>query len=228
MAVRRHLVVGFAFGEQTGTGSLRAAVHDGSVLEEDDFFVEGNEETFAWDHASLSEDGRAVTLSGIHAPPWWSPESSWWSFDRAEIDETEMAVSLLLWMRQRRPREVGARQVTDPDQRITVPLPTPLAGRVVIDGNARLVAPTGERGRSSEPQPWDRVVRADDRTLVVYWVGWNRPHDTVEVEPRDKQLVLTVWQRAGGRASGHYWAAIVHLDEPAGDRTILDGAPPRR
>ena len=187
---------------------------------------EENEEVDAWDEVVVGDDDRTLTLRGIHPGPWAQAPGTWWAFSRVEVKWTDEAVSVQLMSVERPAGYPQAMLEGDRSREETVVLDRPVAGRVVVDGCARLVQPRPAAGVPPERTAWDRIRRVDDRTLVVYWSGGTHfPLDHVSTEWGDGAVVLTVWIfGGGGRLSGSYDATIVRLDQPLGERQVLDGA----
>jgi hypothetical protein len=185
-----------------------------------------NEQTFAWEEVSVGADDQSLTLTGVHSAPYGSSSGTWWTFSRAIVEETDEAVRVRVIMVERRRGTPGAMRSGDPVREIPVILPGPLAGRVVVDGCARLVQAQPDDATAPRPTAWHRVRQADDHTLVVYWHGGRSfPLDHVSAGSRDGDLVVTVWVRGGGgRLAGAYYATIVHLEHPVAGRRIIDGA----
>jgi hypothetical protein len=107
---------------------------------------------------------------------------------------------------------------------VSVTLDSALAGRPVLDGCAELVEPSGELSKRSRPMPWDRVRWADDRTLIVYWLGGLGGPDRITTELAGDRLVVTVWERGGGRMAGRYWVSITSVQQQVSGATVVDGA----
>jgi hypothetical protein len=146
----------------------------------------------------------------------------------AEVEATDEAVSVRVLLVEQHGPATGALRFDDPARRVRVVLDEPLRGRPVVDGCARLVAPRPDPAQPPILEPFHRLRRADERTLIVYWRGGPYvPLDHVSTEWRDHSLLLGVWLYGGmAPASGAYEAAIVRLDRPLGDRKIRDLARP--
>jgi hypothetical protein len=83
------------------------------------------------------------------------------------------------------------------------------------------------------PQVWDEAEPLEGRTVLLSFYGGVEECygvDRVEVDYRAQTVVLTLYT---GRVPGadvcieiaEYQAVEVHLDEPLGDRRVVDGAP---
>lgn len=187
----------------------------------------GDEETFAWDAVEVADDDRTITISGIRWPSHFTAPGTWWRYPRAEFEENGEAVRVLLVMAECAKKDPGALPGDDPFRRVTVELPSPLDGRVLLDGHVQLEHPNRGRVGRLEAQLWDRVQRVDERRLVVYRRGGGlSPLSHVALEWEDDELILTLWVgMLGGKVSGGSTAAtIVTLDRDLGEREIVDGA----
>jgi hypothetical protein len=190
---------------------------------ERDWFKEGNEELFAWDRVAVADDDRTLTFSGIHAPEWIAgPHPTRWGFSRVEFEPSDDAVGARVWLVEQRPNEPDALDGDDPHRTVTAKLGRPLAGRIVYDHCAWLRTPQAEASSKAVRRRWQRVQRAGERALVVYWEdAGGDVLDHVSVEWSPDELLLGVWVIPSSRMSATYNATIVRLDRPLGDRRIL-------
>lgn len=182
---------------------------------------------FSWERVRVSDDGRALTISGIHSPPIWDDPESKFVFGRAEVEYREDAVLVLLWLREADFDDPAATWTNDHEREVRVELDEPLGSRVVVDGSYRLLE-AEPQGGDAEPQPWIRTHHPDDRTAVVYWHGHAVcPLERVEQDWTENVVVLTVFEACPSRVKmvGQYRATIVRLDRPVGRRRVVDGAP---
>jgi hypothetical protein len=175
---------------------------------------------------SVAPDDRTLTLSGVHSAPFGTSSGTRWAFSRTIVEETDQAVRVRAILVERPRGTAGAMRSGDPRREIQVVLQRPLAGRVVVDGCARIAQAQPRRATPPKPNAWHRVHQSDDHTLVVYWNGGKSfPLDHVSTDWRDGELILTVWVAGGGgRLAGAYYATIVRLDRAVGGRRIVDGA----
>jgi hypothetical protein len=185
-----------------------------------------NEQAFAWEEVSVGADDQSLTLRRVHSAPFRSSSGTRWAFSRAIVEETDDAVCVRVILVERAPGTADAMRSGDPRRQVPVVLERPLAGRVVVDGCARLVRAQPRRTKPPKAAAWHRVRRADDHTLIVYWHGGpSFPLDHVSTGWESDKLVVTVWVAGGGgRLAGAYYATIVHLDRPIGARRVVDGA----
>jgi hypothetical protein len=179
-----------------------------------------NEQTASWDRVAIEDDDRALTLTKIHSPPWAGGGRTWWATAGTTVETSPEAVSVRVLLEERAEKGPDAMRFDDPARAVRVVLDEPLRGRPVIDGSAHLIAPEPDPSHPPELVPFDRIQRADDRTLVVYWYGGPYfPLDHVSTDWRLGALVLGVWiYGGGGPASGQYQAAIVRVPRPLGRR----------
>jgi hypothetical protein len=185
-----------------------------------------NEQICAWDDVVVENGGRSLTLSGLHSPPWASSHDTWWGFARAEVEELDAAAVVRVVFVQLGHLSPTALRFDDPTRRVTVELNDALRGRPVIDGSARLVTPRPDSRHPPLLRSFDRISRADERTLVVYWHGGPYlPLDHISTEWENDSVVIGVWLYGGpAKMSGQYQATIVGLDRPLGGREIRDRA----
>ena len=184
-----------------------------------------DESQAAWNEVEVAADDRTITLGAITASDAGSDPGSWWAFSSVEFVELPEAVRVMLFLVRRRKGDPEAMVEGDPGRRVEAVLPSPLRGRVLVDGTAWLSTPDPQ-ARDAEPRPWHRVRRADARTLVVYWRGGpSSPLSHVTTRWEDRTVVVTLWRgQHGGRLSGSYEATIVRLDRDIGDRAVVDGS----
>jgi hypothetical protein len=122
----------------------------------------------------------------------------------------------------------------DPDDAVVhQPCPTePVPGQPKY----KLVRPFEGETTDVRPVPWRRYVPADgDRSfLLVYWSGVAPCNvlDRVELKESDDKVVATVYEGASAEKSDALCIEIavlkaveITLDEPLGDRKLVDGAP---
>jgi hypothetical protein len=122
----------------------------------------------------------------------------------------------------------------DPDDAVThQPCPTePVPGKPKYE----LVEPFEGETTNVRPVRWERALPGDDKRtfLLVYWSGVEPCNvlDRVEVTERANEVVATIYEGASAEKSDVVCIEIavqkaveITLDEPLGDRKLVDGAP---
>jgi hypothetical protein len=197
-----------------------------------------NEEVASWDEVSVASDDRTLTLKRIQHPPWARSSGTWWATAGTEVEASDEAVSVRVVLAEQSARGPDALAFDDRSREVRVVLDEPLGGRPVVDGCAKLVAPRrGGPDASAELRRYHKVMKADVRTLIVYWHGGSHvPLHHISMEWRPEALVVGVWLDGGTgtavpegeylavAAEGQYQAAIVQLDRPLGRLMVLDRA----
>jgi hypothetical protein len=178
---------------------------------------------FSWDAVEVGDDDRTLVLKSIHSPMVWSDDDAWFNGGRADVSYGEDALGVLLWLSECRRDDPGAARADDASREVPIALDEPVAGRVPYDGCYRLVEPKGPGQGRSKPCRWEKVQVAGPSTLVVYWHGGMGQLDRIAAEVADDAVFITVLEEWASRMAGRSKAALVHLEEPLGERRIRRG-----